>query len=149
VTKRGSLQIISACVIAAAVGLFYQNCAPQAGVSHDTASGVAPRAIEAETPATPEKLIVMNQAVDSLAAQDLSCAKVEDCTAIAVGSRACGGPQRYVVTSSHNAVLPQVESQANEVTQAERALNRSTGANSICSIVEAPELTCTNAICAM
>ena len=65
----------------------------------------------------------LNKQVTTLAKKDLSCTFPSDCQVIAVGSRACGGPNGYVVTSVNNKDLTKLETLAQTVTKKEAAYN--------------------------
>ena len=54
---------------------------------------------------------------------DLSCEKKDDCTAIPVGARACGGPNGYVVASRLNATYDFVETLASITEDLENKIN--------------------------
>jgi hypothetical protein len=89
----------------------------------------------------------LNKQVQTLAKKDLSCTFPSDCQVISVGSRACGGPNGYVITSVNNKDLTKVETLAQTVTKKEAAYNAKYQVFSICSMESAPNPDCINDLC--
>lgn len=85
--------------------------------------------------------------VQLLAKSDLSCTSGSDCVALAVGSRACGGPSSFVVTSKDNANLAELETLTHATTEKEYAFNHKYRIVSICSVAMPPELACEKKLC--
>ena len=84
----------------------------------------------------------MKTVVNHLAQMSLACETVSDCTAIAMGQRACGGPTSFVVTSQANPSMDALVESIQLVTKAEAEANRKFGLMSICSIEMPPALAC-------
>ncbi len=82
-----------------------------------------------------------------LASGDLSCAQASDCTSVEIGSRACGGPQEYLVTSNKNANLDDLKILAASTTRKEDEYNQTSGGISICSFEMPPQLSCVSNVC--
>lgn len=82
------------------------------------------------------------KAAQVLTQQNLSCATVADCTAVAVGARACGGPRGYLVMSKLNVKRDQVNMLASLSTKLEHEYNMENSVMSICVLASYPELTC-------
>lgn len=77
-----------------------------------------------------------------LAASDLSCTSASDCEVIAIGSRACGGPSGYLVTSKNNQNLNEIETLAQRSENLQQEYNRNYRMISICSILARPMPKC-------
>ena len=89
----------------------------------------------------------MKKIVQHVANSNLACATGADCIALPMGSRACGGPTSFVVTSAENPSLEALTQSIDVVTQAERDLNKKFGMMSICSVEMPPALGCSNNLC--
>jgi hypothetical protein len=89
----------------------------------------------------------MKSIVDHLASGSLQCETVADCVSMPMGSRACGGPTSFVVTSNMNPSLEAVAASVALVTQAEKDANLKFPVFSICSIKTPPPLACDNNLC--
>lgn len=72
----------------------------------------------------------------------MSCNAASDCEVLAMGKRACGGPQDYLVVSNANVHLPAliVLAEASEILEDES--NRDSGGVSICAFVTKPQVEC-------
>ncbi len=89
----------------------------------------------------------MSTIVKHLAESNLSCSTAADCVAMPMGSRACGGPTSFVVTSTANTSLDVLTQAVSLVTKAERDVNRKFGMMSICSVEMPPAIGCNNNLC--
>lgn len=87
------------------------------------------------------------KAIGSVNAEGLSCEQDSDCVALAIGSRACGGPNGFVVSSRLNPYFSSVESMANLTSSLEDDINMKDRVFSICSIELPPPVACISNIC--
>jgi len=88
------------------------------------------------------KIEGMKSVVRHLAANGLACETAADCTSLAMGKRACGGPTSYVVTSFTNPSLSALQESIQLVTKAEIEANTKFGLASICSLIMPPRVAC-------
>lgn len=86
-------------------------------------------------------------AVESLARADKTCETVADCTVLALGSRACGGPEKYLVVSKLNANFDLIQTLAGRSESLENAFNERYGVMSICSMALEKEAQCIAHLC--
>lgn len=75
------------------------------------------------------------------------CERVEQCRAVPLGAKPCGGPWRYVVFSTATTDSVRLAKAAAEYTALEAEQNRRTGAVSDCRFVAAPSLSCSQGYC--
>ncbi|MGH8542103.1 MAG: hypothetical protein ACREX3_00310 [Gammaproteobacteria bacterium] len=75
------------------------------------------------------------------------CDRVDQCRAMPLGAKPCGGPWRYVVYSTLTTDSAVLASAAAEYTALEAEQNRRTGAASDCRFVAAPSLSCSHGYC--
>ena len=87
------------------------------------------------------------EALKDSAAQNLSCSQDSQCSVIAFGSKACGGPTGYVVVSSENAQSASLPGLAEAVTQLESSFNTKYEKSSTCEALLIPEAACRNNQC--
>lgn len=71
---------------------------------------------------------------------DASAQRIEQCHAIPVGSKACGGPQSFVIYSTAVSNEHKLQELARQYTEAEEKYNRVTQAMSTCSYITPPEV---------
>jgi len=83
-----------------------------------------------------------NQALTTAIQLDNQCATSEDCTTVAVGARACGGPNGYAVYSIKSSNAQDIRLWAQLTTTLEHQYNTENSVMSICSIVIPPEPVC-------
>ncbi|MFY8275263.1 hypothetical protein AAEU32_14140 [Pseudoalteromonas sp. SSDWG2] len=74
--------------------------------------------------------------------EDKSCDNSMQCKVVAVGSRACGGPNDYIVYSSKTADANEVQKLADQITASEAQFNAATGMVSICEHLSRPATQC-------
>ena len=108
--------------------------------------------LSAQENITPEKkerigIKTLVAAAEKLATYDRSCAEDGDCVQFPIGSRACGGPNGYILTSRLNSLLDEVEYLARQSEIKESAFNQKYGIYSICSIVPKPIVKCVSKVC--
>lgn len=87
------------------------------------------------------------RAVKLLSLADLTCKSVASCQAVAVGSRACGGPASYVIASVLNPNYEELTylAQASEVKG--ELFNQDNGVISICVMAPMPKVSCVKNLC--
>ena len=78
---------------------------------------------------------------------DLSCTSDSECHSIAVGNRACGGPQGYMVYSVAKTDVPRLTDLAAQSARVEGEINALTGLASICSMQMPPTVGCVADLC--
>lgn len=83
----------------------------------------------------------------ALSEAELSCQQDSDCTVIAVGSRACGGPAGYLIASENNSNLAEISFLAHQSMLKEAEYNRRYRILSICSVLMPPEPSCHQKVC--
>ena len=91
----------------------------------------------------------ISQKIKNIADLELSCSADSDCLAIESGSRACGGPERFVMTSSKNISLDVLKQLITAETALESHLNTVGEIMSICSMESPPQLECKQSLCSV
>lgn len=91
---------------------------------------------------TEEEISSVNKALTAAIALENQCASQADCTTIAFGSRACGGPGGYAVYSVKSSNGQDIRSLAQLTTKLEQQYNKENSVISICSIVMPPTPVC-------
>lgn len=81
-----------------------------------------------------EAIRVLIESVKILAEADLSCESADDCLAIEVGARPCGGPSDFYTTSRHNQNLEEVEYLSRQSSLKASAYNRKYRLISTCNV---------------
>lgn len=84
---------------------------------------------------------------DLIAEGDGACASVDDCAAVGIGAKACGGPAEYVVycaTAVDEAALLDVVAEHVSLSEEE---NERTNAVSDCSLVGEPQIALVDGTC--
>lgn len=94
----------------------------------------------AAMPENPTDHIV--KAMNVLNDQDLKCQADNDCNTLAYGSKACGGPNGFIVTSDKNSKINQIENLAQISEHIEADYNRENDINSTCEQILAPPVKC-------
>ncbi|WP_105189508.1 hypothetical protein [Pseudoalteromonas sp. T1lg48] len=110
---------------------------------------VAEQSVRVENPnitATKESIAQGYRQIHELTA-DKSCDTSQQCQVVAVGSRACGGANEYLVFSTKTADAEQVKALAEAITVQERQFNLKTGAVSICEHLMRPSTQCQQSQC--
>lgn len=82
-----------------------------------------------------------------LAKSNLSCVSDKDCVLFPIGSRACGGPSSYVMTSVFNSNYEEIEILSEKSREKEYAYNIQYRVYSNCSLLDAPRPSCVSKIC--
>lgn len=94
----------------------------------------------AAMPENPADHIV--KAMTVLNEQNLKCQTDNDCGTLAYGSKACGGPNGFIVASENNSKLNQIETLAHMSENVEADYNRENNVNSTCDQIMAPPVKC-------
>jgi outer membrane murein-binding lipoprotein Lpp len=95
---------------------------------------------------TPEaNLAALNSQLNDIVS-DNHCTASFQCKVLEVGTRACGGPSKYVVYSALNTSQEKAEQIAQQITQQESTLNKTQGLNDCASVIEVQSL-CINQQC--
>ncbi len=76
-----------------------------------------------------------------------SCQQASDCEVIALGARACGGPDAYEVYAPANTNKNKLEQLAAEYKNLRKAYNQKNQIVSICSVVPVPAVACVENQC--
>lgn len=85
---------------------------------------------------------LLAKAAHAIANLDLSCDQTSDCAIIEMGSKPCGGPTSYIVTSVNHRYYTDIEELANKVSVKEKDFNDRYGRISNCSIISPPRIEC-------
>ena len=78
---------------------------------------------------------------------DKQCDTSTQCRISAVGSRACGGPSRFIVYSTKSASEKQVAALSDKITKLESSYNSQKGMMSICQHLTTPSTQCVENKC--
>jgi hypothetical protein len=118
--------LIFSAFIALATVFAYQNC----GMPEDPGQGLMP---------ITDPVYYKSQ-MDQLSQQislitRLNCNTFQDCDQIAMGHKACGGPQTYLVYSKFSTSAESLQKLVNAYTQTERTYNEQAGVVSNCMMV--------------
>lgn len=87
------------------------------------------------------------KALHDVSKMELKCEKDDDCLVYSAGSKACGGPTDYVVTSTFNQYLPYVEYLSKQTKEKEHEFNVKYQIMSDCSLRMAPVPVCEAKVC--
>ncbi len=110
------------------------------GVNHSTPVAPAPAPVKAAAPAN---LLEQLRAEIGTAA----CDAAQQCKTVAVGHKACGGPETYLAWSSKSSDGAKVQRLAEAQRAQRRAENTASGMISTCSAVMDPGATCSAGRC--
>ena len=78
-----------------------------------------------------------------------ACDNPGQCRTLAVGSKACGGPERYLAYSTKQTDVAQLQALAAEVAAQRRAEDAQAGRMSTCSVTPDPGATCQAGRCVL
>ena len=101
--------------------------------------------VQANEPINPG--IALIKAATLLSNAELQCKTSADCDYVAAGSRACGGPNDYIVVSKLNQNLSEVKLLAKASEDKEYVYNIENGTISICSMEVPPITSCVIKTC--
>lgn len=90
-------------------------------------------------------LAALNSQLDNITS-DNRCTASFQCKVLEVGTRACGGPSKYIVYSALNTSQERVEQIAEKITKQESTLNKTQGLNNCSPVIEVQSL-CINQQC--
>ncbi len=94
---------------------------------------------------TQMSLPVLEQQLQRLLPQAQACAITSDCRLLALGHRACGGPDRYVAYSVATSQLRQLEQLAQQ--HRELSAQAEQGRMGLCVVAERPSVSCQQQRC--
>lgn len=109
-----------------------------------TACGSAPTATPAPAPGSATLAEQIKKE-----AGDAACDTPRQCQTIAIGAKACGGPERYLAWSNKSNDGKQLTALAQAQAEASRKLQQSDGMMSTCAIVTDPGATCEAGRCVL
>ena len=117
---------------------------PSPPVSAD-APAPAPPPVRATAPVARAGLSLMQQLQAEVG--DAACDSSAQCKTVAVGHKACGGPEGYLPWSSKRSDAGKLASLAAQLSAERKAQNVSSGRMSTCSLVMDPGAVCTAGRC--
>lgn len=79
--------------------------------------------------------------------QNVKCRKNQDCVALGLGEKACGGPSSYVIASKRNLSFQKLVEEIKVYTDLEKRRNQEEGLFSNCSYESPPETLCLDHLC--
>lgn len=102
---------------------------------------------DANVPATPapSQASLLEQIKTEVA--DAACDSTQQCQTIAIGAKACGGPERYLAWSSKKNDGKKLKALAYAQAQAQRQQQQNDGMMSTCSIITDPGASCVAGRC--
>ena len=109
-----------------------------------TACGSAPTATPAPAPGSASLAEQIKAEVG-----DAVCDAPRQCQTIAIGAKACGGPERYLAWSNRSNDGKQLTALAQAQAEASRKLQQADGMMSTCAIVTDPGATCEAGHCVL
>lgn len=90
---------------------------------------------------------VLAKTTHALSKLDLRCSDKNDCMVFPMGTKSCGGPSSYIVTSKEHRYLTEIEELAIKVTDKEKEYNERYRVISNCTVMTPPEVACRDQIC--
>ena len=115
---------------------------------------LASSACRSDAPQVPTPAAAANRTADLLARieaerGDAACDTEAQCHSIAIGNKACGGPERYMAWSSRNNDGTRLRALVAEHAAARKADDAKAGMASTCSFVTDPGATCSAGHCVL
>ncbi len=132
-------QIATLTVLTGILLVAFQNCGSAENSSLSKSSG--------QGGVTAEELEQRLKAIEDLAEQDLRCTSVSECAVLPAGSRGCGGPSTYLVTSNLNVNLTQIQSLLAELETLAVQYNQDNQLVSTCEYLMPPQVACQLSLC--
>lgn len=78
---------------------------------------------------------------------DASCTDADACASVAMGDKACGGPERYLVYCTESVDITEIEALAEEHREVQSQINEIEELGSDCAYIEAPETALEGGVC--
>lgn len=122
-------------------------CAPLAAGLLSACARAAPEAPVAGLPTAAQPAAAARQALAD-AIGTAACSSDAQCRTVAVGAKACGGPEAYLPWSSQSAHASRIQALADQYTQAQAAAAPA-GRMSTCSVVTDPGAACVQQRCVL
>lgn len=150
--KKLTLPPLARLLGALAVSASFAACSGAAN-SSGPAPSMPASPVAADTPAPVRAAAPVARAPSSLMQQlqaevgDAACDSSAQCKTVAIGHKACGGPESYMPWSSKRSDAARLASLAAELTAQRKAQNVSSGRMSTCSLVMDPGAVCTAGRC--
>lgn len=95
-----------------------------------------------------EKIAALNAEIEQLRQENLSCRSTKDCFSLELGSKACGGPESYIVLSKRNKSISRIKDKAKEYLELKKAYHPKGAVTfSTCSFVGPSDVACLNKKC--
>lgn len=113
------------------------------GVAASAPAAPTPAPVRASAPAAASSL--MQQIQSEIG--DASCDTAQQCNTVAIGHKACGGPESYLAWSSKRSDAGKIASLAAAYAAERKAQNLKSGMLSTCSLVVDPGATCSAGHC--
>jgi hypothetical protein len=79
--------------------------------------------------------------------QDLTCKKDDDCVALSMGKKPCGGAWKFIAASKRNKKFDLLEKTLGDYAKKDEAYNKAAELMSDCSMTMAPTVTCKEKKC--
>lgn len=124
--------------------MMFQNCGIQGDMM---AASAQPPVQDKLAPYKNMESRTLSQVIESLITKDLRCNQSSDCVAVALGERACGGPEKYVVASQLNSDIDLIDELASLLAQKDHEFNAQSGMASICVAEMRPAVSCVARTC--
>jgi hypothetical protein len=132
---------------ALAVTALFSACSGAANAPMQAAPAVSgPAPVSAAAPATPAAAGGLLQQLQAEIG-DAACDSSAQCKTVAVGHKACGGPERYLAWSSKRSDAAKVASLAERYMAERKAQDVKSGMMSTCSLVVDPGAACNAGRC--
>jgi hypothetical protein len=93
------------------------------------------------------RIATLEREIDALNRADLSCAADDDCVALPVGYKECGGPWRYLIASEHNPKLAQIRRSLESQLVLQKENSARKGLMSTCDVTPHPWGVCARGQC--
>jgi hypothetical protein len=139
-----TLTIISILIVSVIV-LIFQNCSTK-----NLSSAPKTEIPRTDRVALEKSQEILDDRIQTKIAQHQVCQNDSNCKSVEYGSRACGGPEEYLIYSEltlSNAEKTELLSLTGEYNTNSEAFNIENNVASICSIVMKPNLVCQNQLC--
>lgn len=122
----------------------FQNCSQQKWVNQNTQSPDGDLKVD---PRNPAALVTTLDAEIQKMIADKSCNTDADCSSVAYGVKACGGPKKYLVYSLQSTNAEELNALVNQFNAQDRAQNEALGLISTCNFEMEPQVSCVEKLC--